>query len=107
MVLIGADWCSGMAEGLSTSPFPRAYMPTPARPALQTSLSPDNNTFTVGAGNSNVMTMTALYDAAGPGVGITTGVGSFVGTAGFNLVRAWASAGCTSSEPVWIGGKAE
>lgn len=53
---------------------------------LQTSLSPDNKTFTVGAGNSNAMTMTALHEAAGPGVGITTGVGSFVGTAGFNLV---------------------
>ncbi|PRW57319.1 FAD-binding isoform A [Chlorella sorokiniana] len=31
------------------------------------------------------MTMHALHEAAGPGVGITTGVCSFVGTAGFNL----------------------
>lgn len=86
--------CCSWRGGRRHSAFRWPHAPTPpGRPAfppcaaLQTSLSADNTTFTVGAGSSNVMTITALHRAAGPGVGVTTGVGSFVGTAGFNLVR--------------------
>ncbi|PSC68846.1 FAD-linked oxidase [Micractinium conductrix] len=50
-----------------------------------TSLSQDGNTFTVGAGNSNVMTVSALHATNTTGAAVPTGVCSFVGTAGFVL----------------------